>query len=67
MSKWIGIEGRHERTIVNMDKVTFITGNALEQVEIHFDNGKVKCCQADYKKTIEELEKRLLRREKEHA
>lgn len=63
MSKWIGIEGPHERTIVNLDKVTYITGNALEQVEIHFDNGKVKWCQADYKKTIEELEKRMRKEE----
>jgi len=57
MAEWIGIDGRYERVIINMDKVTCIAGNEHEKVEIYFDNGSVKVFKADYASMLKKLEK----------
>lgn len=58
MSHWIGIPGEYERTIVNMDQVIYITSDYRQNIEIHFVNGSVKSFKGDFKKMMEELEKR---------
>lgn len=63
MSKWIGMKGEQERVIINTEKVVYLASNSLGNVEIHFDNGNVKTFRADYKKTLEELEKILRKAE----
>lgn len=58
MSHWIGIPGEYERTIVNMDQVVYITSDYRQNIEIHFAGGAVKSFKGDFKKMMEELEKR---------
>lgn len=59
MSEWIGIEGKYKRTIINAEKVMYITGNACQEIEIHFENGSVESFQADYERTIQALKKSM--------
>ena len=58
MSHWIGIPGEHERTIINMDQVVWITADERQKIEIFFVNGARISFKGDFKKMMEELEKR---------
>ena len=59
MAEWLGIEGRHKRTIINTEKIMYITGNAYQEIEIHFENGCVERFNADYERTIKALKKSM--------